>query len=301
MSNCRVCNAPTDAFLCRADLHALERAIGDMTSLLHEVSNVATGQTRVYRANGKPDDGQTEALAAEEHRQIPARLRSPHGRQTLIATRPMVNLPAREMLYEAYDTLLTWASTLGADPISSRNVVAWLLRHANDARHHEDAAQMYDEITYLHGQLEKFVDRSPSRIYAGPCHAPLDGETRCERDLYGWRTADHIECDGYRGDEQGCGAQHTVDDRREWFIAELDDALMPLDDLRRAMPRLFPDQPIPPEPTWRSWVFRNRLTPHGVANGGVPLYRGGDVFKLIGAWLHGDANRPGRRRDTRAS
>ena len=273
---------PCDAFICRPCTNGLERAIGDMTSLLHEVSVLATGQTNVYRtAPARPGPDEELADLEEEygHRnaRVPAWLRSRDGRITLPSTRPVVNLDARDLLSDAFDTLLTWASLIGADEISSRNVVPWLLTNINDARFHEDAAQMHDEITYLHRRMTSAVDRSPSRLYAGPCQ--YEG---CERDLYAWPNGDEITCDGYRGDDLGCGQVHTTDDRHYWLIATLDDALLPLDVLRFALPRLLPDLPNAPAVTWRTWVHRKRLVPHGLA-GGTDLYRGGDAIKLLAA------------------
>jgi hypothetical protein len=40
--------------MCRDCAGILERAFGDMRSLMHEVSVVAMRQTKVYRANGRP-------------------------------------------------------------------------------------------------------------------------------------------------------------------------------------------------------------------------------------------------------
>lgn len=289
---CGRCGAPErDAFICRPCTDELERAIGDCTSLLHEVSLLATGQTNVYRT-APPRPGPDEELADLEeeygHRnaRIPAWLRSRDGRITLPSTRPVVNLDARDLLADAYDTLLTWASTVGADEISSRNVVPWLLNNINDARFHEEAAIMHDEITYLHRRMTSAVDRSPSRLYAGPCQH--DG---CERDLYAWPNGDDIVCDGHRGDEEGCGHTHTPGDRHHWLIATLDDALLPLDMLRYALPRLLPDLPRASPATWRSWVHRNRLVPRKLGTG-AELYRGGDAIELL---ANIEDRKPGRR------
>lgn len=277
---CGRCGAPErDAFICRPCTDELERAIGDCTSLLHEVSVLATGQTNVYRSSAPATVHADEAEWDDEQHSIPAWLRSREGRIALPSTPLMVNLDARDLLADAFDTLLTWASLVGADEISSRDVVPWLLSHINDARFHEDAAQMHDEITYLHRRMESAVDRSPSRLYAGPCQDELDG-VKCVRDLYAWPNADEIVCDGYRADDGGCGAIHTPEDRHHWLVATLDDALLPIDLLRHALPRLLPTLPTVPAATWRSWVHRKTIIAHTAING-TPLYRGGDVIELI--------------------
>lgn len=291
MSQCGVCEASTDGFLCRYCLGRLERDIGDFTSLLHEVSVLALGQARVYRTARRVEVDSEVADLDEEyaHRMaaIPARLRSRDGRMALPSTTLPVNLDARELLYDAYDTLLSWASSIGADEISSRHVVAWLLTHVNDVRFMEDAAQCYDELTYLHGRLERAVDRSPERIYAGPCHADTDNG-RCDRDLYAspLRRNDEdgeIVCDGHRGDEQGCGAKHTRAGRRDWLLASLDDSLVPLDMLRPCVQVLL-GLTWPPHGTVRSWLNRGRIKPRTIDRNGVELFRAGDVIALVRSW-----------------
>lgn len=287
---CGVCDAETNARLCRVCLERLERDIGDMTSLLHEVSLVATGQARVYRAAKRVeiDDEIVELDEEYQHRMaaIPARLRSRDGRMALPSTALPVNLEARELLYDAYDTLAAWCGSLGALEIKSSELVAFLLTNVQDIRYLEDAAQCYDEITYLHSRLEGTVDRSPERIYAGPCHADRDG-VRCERDLYappGRRDDDDavIVCDGHRGDEEGCGATHLAGDRKEWLLASLEDSLVPLDELR-AFVKSTLHMPWPPGGTVRSWVNRKQIQPHTVVHG-VELYRGGDVLDKVREW-----------------
>jgi hypothetical protein len=281
---CGVCDGETDAFLCRPCLHEVERAIGDCTSLLHEVSNVATRQTNVYRANGKAEDLSGERRQWDgEQKALPAMLRSREGRVALPATPMMVNLAARELLADAYDTLLTWASHLGADPISSTRVVAWLLTHANEIRFTEDAAQIHDEITYLHRRMVSAVDRSPSKVYAGPCHAGQADGSRCQRPLYGWPGADDITCDGTgTGSEYdvGCRTVHTTDQRQDWMLAELTDALLPLAVWQGALPRMLKDLTWPNRSTYWRWLRAKRLTPKTVAHG-IELFRGGDVIDLV--------------------
>lgn len=290
MSQCGVCEAQTDGFLCRYCLGKLGRDIGDLTALMHEVSVVATGQARVYRAAKRVeiDDEIVELDEEYAHRMaaIPARLRSRDGRMALPSTALPVNLDARELLYDAYDTLAAWCGSLGALEIGSSQLVAYLLTHAPDIRFLEDAAQCYDEITYLHSRLEYAVDRSPERIYAGPCHADRDG-VRCERDLYAppgksRDDAAEIVCDGHRGDEEGCGATHLAGDRKEWLLASLEDSLVPLDELR-AFVKSTLHMPWPPGGTVRSWVNRKQIQPHTVIHG-VDFYRGGDVLEKVREW-----------------
>jgi hypothetical protein len=282
-----------------AVLREAERAIGDMTSLLHEVSNVATRQTNVYRANGRAEDlsGQRAQWDGEQ-KALPAMLRSREGRVALPATPMMVNLAARELLADAYDTLLTWASHLGADPISSAHVVPWLLTHANEIRFTEDAAQIHDEITYLHRRMVTAVDRSPSKVYAGPCHADIEG-SRCQSPLYAWPGADEITCEGVaEGPEinAGCGTVHTTAERQDWLISELESTLVSVDDLLAALPHLMPDLAIPRRGNISGWIRQGRLVAHGRNHVGEDTFSGKDLLKLIKEHKpHRYAPRPSRR------
>jgi hypothetical protein len=291
MSTCRVCDAPTDAFLCRAHGAELARALGDAKSLLHEVGIVASGQARVYRSGGKPQPVEDEDWLTE-WRAIPAHLRSLQGRITLPATRAMVNIDARELMWDALNTLTTWARTLA----ESRSCeippdwLTWMAHNAESFRFSEEAEQVWDEITYLNRRLVSAVDRSPSRLYAGPCHAkighlaeafdPAVRDGLCQRDLYAKPGQVAIVCDGHRGDEQGCGATHTPEQRRDWLLAAVEDALLPFDTWRTALPGLLPTLPKVPYNTMKAWVDKGRLVPHGRAHGG-DLFRGGDVVELV--------------------
>lgn len=285
MSDCGVCEAEAGgAFLCKPCLNQLERDIGDMTSLMHEVSVVATKQAKVYRAarRAEPD---TEAADLDEEyawrlARIRPHLRSKDGRITLPSTALPIDLDARELLYDINDTLLAAACDLGADEISSRDVVAWLLAHINDVRFNEDAARLYDEITYIHRRAEHAVDRSASRIYAGPCHAALADGTQCDRDLYLKLGAEEIRCDGHRGDETGCGTVHVYADREEWLRDHLEGALVTVDDMLAALPRLFPKLTVPRRGSINGWITNGRLVAHG-NHYGEPTFVGGELLDLI--------------------
>lgn len=289
MSNCGVCEAEAGgAFLCKPCLNQLERDIGDMTSLMHEVSVVATRQANVYRAARRAEPDAEVADLDEEYAwrlaRIRPHLRSKDGRVTLPSTALPIDLDARELLYDINDTLLAAACDLGADEISSRDVVAWLLTHINDVRFYEDAARLYDELTYIHRRAEHAVDRSPERFYAGPCLAEHPDTGRCERDLYVKPGAEEITCDGYKGDETGCGASHSFGDRREWLTDALDAALVTIDDMLAALPILFPNLRVPRRHAVNSWIRDQRILPHGRNHVGKPTFVGRELLDLIEAY-----------------
>lgn len=313
---CRVCQAKTDAYLCRKHAGEIRTALGDAKSLMHELSNVATGQTRVYRASGRRSVDPDASLWDAEQAELDAMLRSREGRVTLPSTAAVVNLDARELLWEAGNTLSTWARDL-ADQLRVDTIpedwLTWLTEHADRFRFHQAADQAHDEITYLHRRMTAAVDRSPSPLFAGPCHATITepvatelGGTvyvemithRCERDLYAWPGADAIRCDGTRAvkttedgylvpdhDDEGCGTEHTFADRQAWLLASVEDALLPLATWQQALPKMFPDLKWPPRQTWWRWAevggkHQRLFSPHRDLQG-VDLYAGRHVMEVV--------------------
>jgi hypothetical protein len=328
-TNCRIpdCGAITDAVLCRSCGTELRRTIEELPGLMHDLSVLATGQARVYRANGKPVPLEDLVAWDAERTALPARLRAPVDTMTLVATRTMVNLAARDKLDETWNALTTWARLLidsGADgtlptPVTPLSLAGWLADRINAVRYDEAGEQMFTEITKLRGQVVHLVDRAPSRVYAGPCHAPLAEGQRCERALYAafnpWSKRDEREpddrvivCDGFRpanlrDDDAvpigyGCGAEHTISDRTAWLIAELYDALYPLDFWLEYLPKLLADD-LPhevPRSVVTAWVRQLRLIPKSVNRDADELFRGGDVMDLMRAYRPKRyAPRPNRR------
>lgn len=304
MTPCRVCAARTDAYLCRSCLTELQRAIEDMPSLMHEISILAVGQAKVYRANARATPQPAEPNWDDEQARLPAMLRSREGRTTLVATKLLIRLDARELLYDAWNTLAGWARHLAesrgaALPVESQ-LVGWLLAHLDAIRYDEAAAEIHDEITYIRSTLRRAVDRTPSRIYAGPCHAALADGTRCQRALYAWPGAAEILCDGYGSPssyEFGCRHSHTADERQAWQEAEFDGALLPLDVWRAALPRMFPELAWPTRSTWWRWVGSGRIVAKSIDRDATELFRGGDVLDLVRAEQNriiGNAGKSGR-------
>lgn len=173
----------------------------------------------------------------------------------------------------------------------------WFLLRLNSIRLDEAADQIHADLTRLRDRLQRAVDRSPSRLYAGPCHADVehvtsedvDGtvytrhHTRCQRDLYAPPNAKLIVCDGWRGDGQGCRTVHTWGSRKKWLQGEAEEALVPLSDIQGTFPKLFSHLTWPRRSTWWKWVRDGRITPRTIDHGGIELYRGGDAVELVAA------------------
>jgi hypothetical protein len=115
---CLVCEAETNAFLCKVCLGEVERAIAEWPSLMLEVANIATRQTKGIERAGRPNSDDDEDLAEldEEYAwrlaRIPAHLRTTAGRITLPSTPSIVNPAAQAMFQQAGNLLATWARHL---------------------------------------------------------------------------------------------------------------------------------------------------------------------------------------------
>lgn len=319
-AGCVICERPCgDAYACPNCVKQISDAIGDAKSYLHELSNVATGQTNVYRASRRQRTDPEQDEWDQEERDVEARLRSKDGRTTLPTTPPMVNLDARELLWDAGSTLSTWARDLAervgmtftceceppAKPcdLIGEDWLTWFAHNAREFAHHPAVDHAHDEITYLHKRMRSAIDRAPSALYAGPCHAEVSvvrSEERsgtvyvttrlekCERDLYAWPSqiekGEPIVCNG-RGstdpDDEGCGTVHSAEDRRQFLLDSVEDALLPLVVWQKALPKLLPVLEWPVRSTWWKWVNAQRLQVRSADMSGAELFRGGDVIDLV--------------------
>lgn len=308
-TTCRACGATAQAWLCDTDTIDLETAIADLPALCEDLAIAMTRQSRTYRPNRPATE------PAEDWR----------GADGALLTTPLpIDIAAADLLGKARSTLTTWirhlAETRGIpvriDDATRAGLTAWLLRNIDAVRHDEAAGVIHQQLTALRDEMRRAIDSAPSRIFAGPCTNIADrvtvtivGGTRwtqtetgpCGRDLYAmpWRRDDgakgeprNIRCDGHRGDGKGCGASYTYAEREDFLRDSIEDALMPLDVLRAAVPKLFPAVVMPSAATWRSWLFRGRIEARGVDRQGRELVRGGDVMVLL--W--DERERPGRRR-----
>lgn len=330
ITTCRVtdCGTPTKGFMCKACAAELTRAlVGDrsgatgLQSLMHEVSLVATRQTRVYRANGTaPQDDELSELEEEYAWRVallPPHMRTKDGRVTLPSTPSVVNEDARELLTDAAETV-THAARLvahllpaGSRPDTTAAVITWLAQSVQRIRFDEHAPQIHRTIIALQKRMIHAVDRSATRLYAGPCeaHQP-DGP--CRRPLYAWpepgfdndhdrrawREENPISCDGYRPpayrpdtdkdrpnyrpdpywpNDTGCGTTHSREQRREWMITDVEERLLPWSLLQDTLPGLLPELIWPHRTTWDRWQGRAAVR---LKREGVNFYRGGDVIDL---------------------
>jgi hypothetical protein len=187
----------------------------------------------------------------------------------------------------------------------------WLVAHVDAVRMDEAAAEMVDEIADVHRRLTRAVDRSPDRIYIGPCGSDVetvvvderDGvistrleHSTCDRDVYREITGGTARCDGYRQDGRGCGARHDLAVRQSWFRASIEDMLAPIVEWQAALPEMFPNRYLwPSRFTWARWAENppHLLEQHAEDTLGRGMFRGGDVL----AQVESEQGRMRRKRD----
>jgi hypothetical protein len=298
---CRLdgCDNPTTNQLCNRCLTHLERNLGDIPAHLAELTTTISRQDRITRTTSRPP-----------LRAVNVGPGTPDNYITGEALPVPVNLEAAELGDDCRITVESWVETISGQlrddvPVTDTfGRVAYLLRRGVPwARIAEDGPQFADEVRDVVRRVRRAVDRPPERWFAGPCHAPVDGSAEwCQLDLYAKPGADDIVCDGFRQGSDGCGATHTVTDRREWLLTSAADTLLPLRVLWEALYALTGSRV-----TWetvRKWPrgrpsqgVRPRLEARSVSMGGEALFRGEDVLRLV---ADEDA-RPGARRRGRVS
>lgn len=194
-----------------------------------------------------------------------------------------------EALWTLANTLTAWHRTIrGSGKLASiESLCTFLIAHADWVRTHPEGPQMVDEFRYLARELRKRIDR-PADWYAGPCRSTsyganvvhtadgvirleLNDERVCTATLWTRLDAKVIVC-------PECKAKRLTVDRREWLVAQVEDALVPLNMLVDALPTLI--GVTVSRDTARKWVGRGRLVARGLDGQGNELFSGGDVMEL---------------------
>jgi hypothetical protein len=263
---CR-CGAATDAYVCVTCARRYVDDLGDVPALVHELRVTLSRQARVsLRVGSKSAD---------------------------------IPLPFDWSASITLDTLLltlaAWAAIVTGEAPSTRfpttavDALSTLLGHSDWVRISPFGPQAIDEIGYIVNEARKVIDQPAIKWYAGPCRATsytydvehtgsdtvilsLVREVHCDNALYATPGASTVVC-------TACRARHDVATRREWLLAEAEDALLPLALIWEALPGLGV-----PQPSWdtvRKWPQRagaRRLEARGLTLSGVELFRCGDVM-----------------------
>jgi hypothetical protein len=252
------CGTPTAGPLCvrcGAGLSAALRALCGPTGLLAELDITRAGQ----------------GVLSDRRRHI-------NGAHLLLYN------PAAAHLADAAATVLTtWARAIHDDHPqhdaprgSTVDAAAWLADLPPGLlAAHVAAGELHADLTGLVERISRCIDRPPDRLYGGPCGAQCD-DGPCPGHLYARAGEDVARC-------PYCHTSHAIAERRAWMLNHAADhtvtAAVALGWTRLLLGRVIPDA------TWRSWVLRRRIVPHGRDRFGRSTYRFGDVHDLVSSYV----------------
>lgn len=263
-----------NATLCPKCLAGVEKDLGDVAALTDELNTTLARQDHIDRA-GFTDEDPDAALP------VTARIQP-------LAYNPVASTADTEL----HATLVGWVRDLHGElptPWPDDNATAmsrWMLRHFDLIRTHPAADQLRDEIGYAVDQVRRAVDRPVQRVFVGPCLEPIEDIGKCQADLYARPTADTVIC-------HTCGAEHDIETRRAWLLAQAEDQLAHAELIGRAAPALGVE--VTPAAI-RGYATRGRIVPHGTDLQGRPLYRVGDVIDVARDVLSRRAEKKERER-----
>ncbi|MFI7707618.1 hypothetical protein [Nonomuraea sp. NPDC049480] len=265
---------PAARRVCPACHSELERDLGDVPSIAHDLQLALARQVRISDSSGRrgherplPYDQRAGDAAILLHRTIVAWV------QELQAGVAIMHGPTCETACGhptcTYITLSTDAGHSTADH------ARWLLRHlrvmvGRDGSENTRPHHAVEQLTNAIRKARHIIDRPLDQVYAGPCDL-------CGRDMYARPEASRVTCPTCV-DEQGHRIGYGVQQRREWMLAEVEEMRLPAVDVARAVTSLA--RPIKPA-LLRTWVARRRLVPVGTNAHGKPLFRVGDVLDLM--------------------
>ncbi len=273
-TTCRACRRePTDMFLCTTCTNALEKVIAELPAGINDLQIAATRQAKIdspQRIVTIPDE---DAVIDDEHRKIPAYLRSKHARIALIATPMPVNLDAATLHAQAVNGISTWArhlaETRGVDfpardrlangwPVTLETMCTWLVENIDSIRLDEAAGQIYTQLLDLAACIENATDRHAPDVFAGRCESMVTSLVivddtlvpavdRCGRDLFCHEDDDTVKC-------PGCGTTYDLAKQRASMLDLADDEWARPQLIADALTEL--DEPVNAS-TLRTWILRD--------------------------------------------
>lgn len=237
---------PDNAYVCPRCAHLLDRALGDVTSLLEELAVTRARLSRAGKQLG-PSSGE---------RALPYDVNAAEAHEVLT------------------NTLTTWArlvleergGTIAASDREPGDVAAgYLLGSVEWLRHHEAGPEAVDEIAAAVRQAERAIDTGIERIFADVCG--VDG---CPEALYAHLGRDRVRC-------RACGTVHEVAPRREAMLGQVSKMLLPAHQVADACAVL--GSPVTPDRV-RQWATRGRLIDKGPDRQGRPTYAVCEALEL---------------------
>jgi hypothetical protein len=277
---CSVCTQPTDLRLCSSCLGQLT---ADLRSLLPHWERRGDDLERV--------PGLIEDLEVTLTRQ--ARIGERHGPRSAELPLPY-HLAASVDLETLRDGLGMWCKTIathrGVTVDAEQEPAAltmWLLRWTGEIARHDDAGELFGDITAMIRAGRRTVDLPPERKYVGPCdghQATTELEAYCGQDLYvtvrPGQLPEHVTCA-----TDGCGARYPMQARRVWLLEQAYDRLLTAAEMSRAISELIPGKPISPNRI-AQWAARGKITkylPHPKDPHKKPRFRVEDIIVMVRA------------------
>lgn len=297
MSQCQVCTAPTDGFICAHHGARLEKVLAEMPALIDDLEITATKQDRI-NPGGKRGKGDEAPLpfnwSAGDQLWAVANTLGTWARHMFESRHPDgTPFPLGEPAQFAVDVRVVvrrnrWFISREtrlvrqARPAGPTEVARWLLGQVQSIRMDEAGGRLYDEVTYAHDQAQRIIDRPEPEIYAGRCDAAdvrviVEGGALmttigvCGSDLYARLVDKAVKC-------PTCGAEYDLALRKKDLLARVDDEWARPHIIANALTSL--DEPVTPE-TLRKWIERKYIPQVGIDDDGKPLYRVGDVVARV--------------------
>lgn len=251
------CEYPTmsDSFICKICQQQLSRDLGDIPALIDDLNTTLARMDKLGSSGGRR--GGESALPFKS--------------------------PASEALYVIQHTVTGWVRVLHEDTGRHNHLIPgtdgftvvgarWLLRYAHSIAMHPAAGEAVDEIASAVKKAYEVIDRAPDLLLAGQC-----GHEGCVEFLYAKPESQWVTC-------RGCGAEHSVDERRAWMTAGASDLHLPAV-MCLSWVKLLMGKTIP-RGTWDGWVYKSgRIAAASADHLGTPLYRFGDVQIAAAEWV----------------
>lgn len=245
MSDCALCDRPTDAVVCTACMAEARRDIADVRCVHAELETTITRQVSKLAAVGSVS--RSNPLPYDER--------------------------ASDAAYRLRETLVSWAVMVADENDEATawrwgDVPAFLLSWSAWMRHHDAAPEFVTEIREAVARARRAVDRPAPRVYVGRC-------VTCGVGVYARKGAESGTCGV-------CRTQYDVDSVRAIMLEQVTEHLASATEISRALTTM--DMPVTAA-TIRSLVHRGKLVARdsrpAYAGRRTPLYRMGDVLEIL--------------------
>lgn len=234
---------------------ALDRALGDLDSLLDELDITLTRQAKRRPARGNqpaPEPVMPYNIAASD---------TARDLRTLL--KDWVSMVAEGLAGEGKFVALPM-------PATGRTLAAWLMNHVHWLATHDTAPDAYSEIVGAVNNIRRTIDIAPDTTFIGPCYSLIDG-VECTEDVYATEHSPTARC-------KTCGTTHDVAARTGQAASISTRATATAVVITRSL--TLGGLPLQTSRI-RVWAHRGHLTPAGTGPKGHPTYIIAHVQRLI--------------------